>query len=346
VRNVPATRDEISTLIERRAESSQRWERQIAPGVDRSDLRDELVAETIEKAIQAQRWQGSNRDLDGFLNSLGLLVHREVTNAGLLLYGKNPTRVLPQARVRLLVLPRGKTGSIYSVDRLFEGCLLETAKQIPDALAAYTGGVESRFSEEWARSDRVIYPPDALKEGVMNALVHRDYSLAGSITISILAGSLQISNPGGLPRDLKPADLKRDHLSLPRNPDVAHVCFLQGLIEKVGRGTQRIVEVCRLARIRDPRWQTNRLVTTLAFFSPGIAPAKIEEMNDRQQRIIREVRKAGRIHARDLTRLIARDVSDRTVRTDLEELVRLGLLIRRGRGRSTSYTPGWDLEHG
>lgn len=345
-RNVAATRDEISTLIQRRAESSQRWERQIALGVDRTDLRDNLIAETIEKAIKAQRWQGSGEDLDGFLNSLGLLVHREVTNAGFLLYGKNPTRVLPQARVRLLVLPKGKTGSVYSVDRLFEGSLLETAKQIPEALAVYTGGVESRFSENWERSDRPIYPADALREGVMNALMHRDYTLSGTTNITILSGSLEISNPGGLPNDLKPADLKKDHPSLPRNPDIAHICYLHGLIEKVGRGTQRIVEVCRAARARDPKWQSTRLATTLIFFAPGVTPQRVEELNERQQRILLEVRKGGQIYAGDVTRLVGRGVSDRTVRSDLEELVHLGLLIRRGRGRSTLYAPGKDLVHG
>jgi ATP-dependent DNA helicase RecG len=61
----------------------------------------------------------------------------------------------------------------------------------------------------------------------MNALVHRDYWLAGSTIISVLRRSLEISNPGGLPSKLKPSDLKKDHQSLPRNPDLAHVCFLQ-----------------------------------------------------------------------------------------------------------------------
>src|SRR5205807_615387 len=167
----------------------------------------------------------------------------------------------------------------------------------------------------------------------------------GSTTISILSGTLEISNPGGLPHNLKPADLKKDHLSLPRNPDIAHVCFLHGLIDKVGRGTQRIVEVCRAARVRDPKWQSTHLATNLTFFSPGVSAEKIEELNERQRRILLEVRKVGRIYARDLTTLVGRRVTDRTVRSDLEELVRLGRLVRRGRGRSTLYTLGSDVHH-
>jgi hypothetical protein len=48
--------------------------------------------------------------------------------------GRAPTRLLPQARVRMLVLPDSETGDLYSVDRLFERCLLQMAKEIPEAL--------------------------------------------------------------------------------------------------------------------------------------------------------------------------------------------------------------------
>ncbi|MGD0740430.1 MAG: RNA-binding domain-containing protein, partial [Terracidiphilus sp.] len=140
-RNVPASRDDITNLIQRRNQHSTRWERQITLGAERADLRDDLIAETIRLAILAQRWQGSPSDIDGFLNSLGLLEQEEVTNAAYLLYAKNPSRLLPQARVRLVAHPQGKTGSVYQLDRLFDGCLLETAKQLPEVLALFAGGV-------------------------------------------------------------------------------------------------------------------------------------------------------------------------------------------------------------
>jgi ATP-dependent DNA helicase RecG len=335
-RNVPATRDEISGLIERRARYSTRWERQIALGADRSDLRDDLIAETIKRAIVAQRWQGTPDDLNGFLNSIGLLEQQEVTNAALLLYGKNPTRLLPQARVRLVVLPQGKTGSFFQTDRLFDSCLIETANQLPDALSLFAGGVESRFSAFWERSDHPLWPPDALREGIMNALVHRDYSLSGSTTISIQARAFEISNPGGLPFDLKPADLKRTHLSLPRNPDIAHICFLHGLIEKIGRGTQRIVESCRAAKVREPKWQSYPFATTLTLFSSA-STAELLELNERQRFILEESGRTVQLRARDLVRLLDGKVTDRTVRSDLEHLVRIGMLVRRGQGRNSVY---------
>lgn len=288
-------------------------------------------------AAESQRWQGSPVDIDGFLNALGLLTHSGVTNGALLLFGKQPSRLFPQARVRVLVLPEGKTGNQYSVDKLFDGCLLDIVEQVSDSLAAHAGGVSSRFSDQtWQREDRPLYPMTALREGVLNALVHRDYSSTSSVTISILSDSLQISNPGGLPEGLTPADLKRDHLSVPRNPDVAHIFFLRGLIEEIGRGTQRIVEDCRNARLREPKWASSALETRLTFFShPSGSPA--DDLTARQQQILELIKQRKQLHAGELLKLLGSEVTDRTVRNDLHAMVHRGWLVRRGRGRSTSY---------
>ena len=339
-RSVPANRDEISELIQKRAEASQRWERQIAMGAERGDLDDKLIQETTRMAVKSERWQGSPDDIEGFLHALGLVSFGGVTNAALLLFGKQPSRLLPQARVRLLVMPEGKTGNRYSLDKTFDACVLQIAEQIPSALEAHAGGVASRFPEKnWQREDRSLYPTTALREGVMNALVHRDYGASGSITISLLPDSLQISNPGALPDGLTPADLKRDHPSVPRNPDIAHVFFLRGLIEKIGRGTQRILEDCRKVGLRDPRWQSSGLETKLTFFAPAMI-SRAEDLNERQQQILDLLREKKQLRAGDVAVQLGGGVTDRTVRNDLQLLVDGGWLVRRGRGRSTSYVEG------
>lgn len=334
---VPAKRDDISRLIIRRVEASQRWERQIAIAADQSSLNEKLILETIRLARESQRWSGNTDDPPGFLSSLGLIDNGAVTNAAVLLYGKDPARILPQARVRLLVLPQGKTGDLYKVDRLFENCLLETAKQIPEALATLLGGVASQFSQEWQRMDRQVYPMTALREGVMNALVHRDYEMSGSITIEFLPNSLRISNPGGLPDALKPQDLKKNHPSLPRNPDVAHICFLHGLIEKIGRGTQRIVEDFKSAHLPEPKWQSSLAGTTLTLPSPLGRAGSIEELNDRQRQILTALEERRQLRPAEVSKLVGSGVTGRTVRNDLQALVDRGLVLRRGRGRSISY---------
>jgi ATP-dependent DNA helicase RecG len=186
------------------------------------------------------------------------------------------------------------------------------------------------------RSDKSLYPPSALREGVMNALIHRDYSSNAAITISIDRGSLKISNPGSLPDALKVSDLRRDHPSVPRNPDIAHVCFLHGLIEKVGRGTQRIVMDCQEAKLPAPKWHTTAFETTLTLFSPnGESSRSTEELNDRQQRILSLLQQRGQLTSTEVATAIGAGVTERTIRNDLQTLHDQGLLRRKGKGRAT-----------
>ena len=337
---VPATRDEISELIRKRADASQRWERQLVVGAGLDDLESSLITETAQMAVDAERWQGNPTDTAAFLHSLGLFENGGITNAALALFGFSPTRWLPQARVRLMVLPTGKTGDRHSVDRLFEKNLLRVAQQIPEALAVYAGGVDSTFTDQgWQREERLLYPGTALREGVMNALIHRDYARNGSIIISIRPNGIKITNPGGLPDELKPSDLKRDHASVPRNPDIAHVCYLRKLIEKIGRGTQRIVEDCRKAKIKDPKWETSPPETSLSFFASTAshAPASVESLNDRQRKILDALKSQVSLKALSIAEVLGGGVTGRTIRNDLLALVDRGWIVRRGRGPSTTY---------
>jgi ATP-dependent DNA helicase RecG len=332
----PATSDEIRQLIVDRRDTSQRWERQLVLGVDQEDLDESLIRVTIQKARAAQRWLGKPSDTEAFLHDFGLAESGRLTNAALVLFGKIPTRLLPQARVRLVLLADGKTADNYTLDKAFDGCLLRTAQEIPSVLESYAGGVESSFtSQEWQRSDRARYPLSALREGVMNAMVHRDYQSNGAVQIAISPESVRISNPGGLPDELKLADLKREHLSLPRNPDIAHVCFLNGLIEKLGRGTQRIVEDCQKARLREPKWTSSKLETSLTLYSaPG---ADQQELTDRQTQILAALKDEKGMKAIDLANYLGERVTDRTVRNDLQILIDLGRVVRQNRGPGTVY---------
>ena len=339
-RTVPASRDEISELIRQRVTASARWERQTALGATPGDLDDAMVRTTLKAALAAGRWQGEADDTGAFLERLGLIHGADVTNAALVLYGKKPARLLPQARVRLLVAGQGKTTRRrYDRDETFESGLLKMAEEVAAALAALAGGVRSEFSPgSWRRSDRVLYPAAALREGVMNALVHRDYASNGTVLVQVLPDSIQIDNPGGLPDNMSVADLRRSHLSLPRNPDIAHACFLHGLIEKLGRGTQMILQECRSARLKDPKWSSSALQTSLTLFAPAAAAgAESADLSARQKLILKVLGKVESAKASEVAVALGQNVTERTVRSDLLALVERGLVVRRGQGPSTTY---------
>ena len=109
--------------------------------------------------------------------------------------------------------------------------------------------MSGRFEENrLERIDTLAIPALALREALVNAFCHRDYSLpGGAVNVAIYNDRTEIWSDGKLPFGLQPEDLSRDHTSQPRNPIITDVFFRRGLIEQWGRGTQKVVELCEEA---------------------------------------------------------------------------------------------------
>ena len=96
-------------------------------------------------------------------------------------------------------------------------------------------------------------PDAALREALLNALVHRDYAVAAPAQIRVYEDRLSIWNPAVLPEGWGLDDLLREHASLPYNPNVANAFFRAGEIEAWGRGIQRIFQACHDAGTPQPK---------------------------------------------------------------------------------------------
>jgi ATP-dependent DNA helicase RecG len=106
----------------------------------------------------------------------------------------------------------------------------------------------------------------------VNAFAHRDYAdFAGGIAVHVYPNRLEIWNSGPLPEGITPATLAHGHLSVLRNPDIAHVLYLRGRMEKIGRGSLLILRLCQEAGLPEPKWESDihRGVTLTFFASPA-----------------------------------------------------------------------------
>jgi len=269
------------------------------------------------------------------LRQLNLAGAGYILNSAVLLFGEEPQQRLPQTRVRAVVFEKDKTGDF--IDRRdFEGNLIALLDAVETFVKTHVPVAAKFIPGQMRREDKPAYPFSALREGVLNALMHRDYAaFTGGVAISIYPDRLEIWNSGRLPAGLTVADLKRNHPSLPPNPDVAQVVYLRELIEKVGRGTESIVSECQAAGLPSPTWKESPVGITLTFFSGKIG--KRFALNHRQLELLARLIPGGQIHPADYRVGLAAKVTGRQARLDLLQLTQAGFLKREGRGRSTVY---------
>ena len=186
------------------------------------------------------------------------------------------------------------------------------------------------------REDKPGYPFFALREGLLNALMHRDYAaFTGGVAVNIYPDRLEIWNSGKLPSGLTIADLKRDHPSLPPNPDIAQVVYLRGLIEKVGRGTEKIIHDCREAGLPPPVWKEAPTGITLTFYSAKAA--RHISLNARQRELLARLKPGDQFAPSSYYAEAANKVKRRQAQSDLNDLVSAGFLERIGETSAAVY---------
>jgi ATP-dependent DNA helicase RecG len=101
------------------------------------------------------------------------------------------------------------------------------------------------------RVEKDEYPVAALREMLLNTLVHRTY-MGAHVQLRVYDDKLSIWNEGGLPLGLTLEELKGEHNSLPRNPKIAKACFMAGYIDTWGRGTLKIYNSCKEHGLPEP----------------------------------------------------------------------------------------------
>jgi ATP-dependent DNA helicase RecG len=256
----------ISALLDQQVELEQRWERQAVLGASLDDL----DIDEIKKSINAYRNYSSIEDISNpeqFLIRRGLIVNGNITNACMVLFGINPIQFIPQSIIKFVVHPGTKSGDIFKENKIYNGNLFSNVKKILLDFDTFIG--KENVIEGVFRTEKKRYPEKALREGLLNAIVHREYGASQSfLIIELFSDRLVIGNYGGLQNNMTVNDLKTDHNSILRNPDIAQMCFYNNLIEMLGTGTLRMIRNCKEEGFKIPKWKNNNNILELTF--PGV----------------------------------------------------------------------------
>jgi predicted HTH transcriptional regulator len=257
------------------------------------------------------------------LEHLNLLNKGRPTNAAILLFGNSPQRFLISSEIKCAHFHGTEISKPIPFYQVYKGTAFDLVDQAVDfVLSKINLAVGTR---EQSVQAPVAYemPPEVIREAIVNAVAHRDYTSNGSIQVMLFSDRLEVWNPGSLPPSLTLEKLRHPHGSVPGNPLLAEPLYLTKYIERMGTGTGDMIARCRKAGLPEPEFAlTDGFVTTvrrkpeLAFEAVGgqtEAPSRHQAgtklaLSGNQVEILRNCRKEKAI--KELMELIGR--SDRT----------------------------------
>tara|TARA_Y100000034_G_C6873663_1_gene399216 strand:- start:29 stop:1435 length:1407 start_codon:yes stop_codon:yes gene_type:complete len=281
-----------------------------------------------------------NSDL--FINGSG-----RVKNAAILLFGKNPSQFIPDNKVSLSVFNGNnitnefrKTEIEGDLEEIFKKTFFEVNRTIK--MYSFIRGPE--------RVDVPEYPPEVIREAIINAIAHRDYFIDTSeIFIKIFKNRIEITNPGGFPFGGHSwEEVESSGLSIRRNPLVAEFLEKLKLMEKEGHGIKRIRSVVEEHGLPKPMIETTPKTFKLTLFgiggeedasrifaSPFRTVLDVSKLSSRQLKIFEYISKNPHSSRNNCCKAL--NTKERTTSRDLKELVNKKFLKSIGVGKGTRY---------
>ena len=337
--NVIANKEEIARLYREGSSKSQ----DIYP-VENSTLDDldlEKVKEYLEKSELTKQLNNN------YLSELMLKEHFVVrenkkvvpTIAGILLFGKNPHLNITQCEIRadryvgdsmVEWLDRKDIhGTLFEMIKLAEQFMLKNMRT-----PAKVVGFKTEFRTE--------YPIEALREAIINALVHRDWHSSNAILLRMFNSYVEVISPGELLRPLKISEImKNDYIPKSRNKVLVEVLSKSGVMDKRGTGFLRIRETMKEWNLPDPKLKEKQDCFVIRFNNPTILKIPVldeSKLNQRQKKFFdRVIEGEEKITTQQYIELIG--CSKRTAIRDLNQLVKLGVVVQMGSvtGRGRYY---------
>ena len=313
----------------------KRWDGVPVPNVSINDLKQEAFDFFRKRAFRSQRIDeeslaDSNEHL---IENLQLKEDKYLKRASILLFHQNPEKFITGAYVKIGYF---ESDSDLRFQDEIHGNLFEQIEKTTEIL--FTKYIKALISYEGLnRVETYEYPKEAIREALLNAIAHKDYSGGVPIQISVYKDKLMIWNEGQLPENWTIETLLDKHPSKPFNPDIANALFRSGYIESWGRGISKMTEQCLDFGLPSPLFFFKCSGFWVEFRKDIFNEEYLSqlELNERQFDALLFFKSKGEIFSSEYKKKYA--ITDRTARYDLSELVKKNLLIKQGDRKSTKY---------
>ncbi|MDR1690986.1 MAG: hypothetical protein LBR42_03980, partial [Candidatus Methanoplasma sp.] len=221
-----------------------------------------FVAKGLESGRMSQ--EAAKCDNDTLLKNYQLMNDEGLLRSGALLFMDRPSFISYGASVKI--------GAFTDEERLLrhdliEGPVIMQPDRIMDLIMnKYVLGTDE--VDFLARVTKYPYPMRALREAVLNSIIHRDYSSIVETTIRVYTNSVEIWNPGHLPKGWTKEDILTKHISKPANPQIAKVFLDMGYIERFGSGIEMMSSECKAMGLPLPEYIVDREMIKVVFRLP------------------------------------------------------------------------------
>ena len=297
----------------------KRWDGVPVPNVSVTDLKQETFDFFKKRGIRSKRLdeESLNDTNEQLLENLELTEGKYFKRAALLLFHPKPEKFVTGAYIKIGYFEN-------EADLIFQdevhGNLFEQIEKTLDIL--FTKYIKAIISYENGinRIETYEYPKEAVREAILNAIAHKDYSGLTPIQIRVYKDKIMIWNEGTLPENWTVSNLLKSHSSRPFNPDIANAFFRSGYVESWGRGISKMNELCVAEGLPKPTYIAESSDFWVEFRKDIYHTEYLQSLglNDRQVKAVLYAKDKGKITNSDYQTL--NDISKRTATTELTEL--------------------------
>lgn len=288
----------------------------------------------------------SKANLASFLTSLSIYRKDKINNAGALMFASKVAKLIPHAESIFASFKGTDKTNIYDRNDVKDDILI----QFNEAVAFLKKHLNVRSEiRGFDRFDIYEIPLDALREAVVNAIVHRNYAIKGtSIYVRIFDDRVEIENPGGLPGGITKRDFGKS--SVRRNPIIADLFHRMGKVERMGSGIERMRDLMREAGLKEPVFEMDAFFRVTFYRDPryslkaeriqkageskekstekGLGEKLGEKLGENQNRILEIITKNKFVTIPELSRMLG--ISTTAVENNLAKLKVKNILKRIG----------------
>jgi ATP-dependent DNA helicase RecG len=353
---IKAVPDDIHQLVAIRGKNELKWERQLC----REQQMQEMDEYEIRRSIRNLAASGRGKvfpeaHTEEFLSYYGLMQNRTFSRAAVILFGREPARLFPQCRIRIAIFRGNKTGKSCSFESFLEGHVFRNLDDLKRFFEFNLNTTCLKIPSETSQRAKSL-PLEALKETIINAIIHRDYSdISDCIQIDFYLDRLEISNPGIM--DIKAQkNPGTGPLHAAANPDLTYLFYIRELVDRAGSGMNKISNNCYLNGFQRPKWQVRNKRTYVIFPGLTLRGNQSELQADKSDEDPRNhfhdgisllvanrlIDLLGFIHSNRKTKVADLQqkfqLSERSIKTNLKQLTDTGFIQYSGSKKTGSYS--------